>query len=254
DHLSLPSIRAEGLIHLAPLILLPPLLPRLEKLGVKRIIAFGSTSRFTKQNSSDPDERAFARDLAAAEETIAKFCAERSISWTIFRPTLIYGCGMDRNITIITKFIRQFGFFPLIGEGNGLRQPVHADDLASACMAVLDNPLIFNRAYDLSGGETLKYRKMVERIFQALGKPARFLRIPLPLFVGLMHIASLLPRYRFLSGEMVRRMNQDLCFDHAEASRDFDYSPRGFRPNAADLDRREFHAGISHLGRLPERG
>jgi hypothetical protein len=35
-------------IHAAPLWLLPPLLPSLRRLGVTRLIAFGSTSRHTK--------------------------------------------------------------------------------------------------------------------------------------------------------------------------------------------------------------
>jgi nucleoside-diphosphate-sugar epimerase len=235
----LPQVEAAFLIHLAPLPLLPGLLPSLAASGMKRVIAFGSTSRFSKQNSSDGDERAFAFKLVQAEEKIASFCEPLGIPWTVFRPTLIYGCGKDRNITVIAKFIRRFGFFPLLGETKGLRQPVHADDLALACLAVLNNPIAFNRAYDLSGGETLSYRQMVERIFQGLGKSPKFLRCPVRAFQTLMKIASLLPRYRYLSGAMARRVNEDLCFDHGEARRDFGFSPRRFEPSAADLSPRD---------------
>jgi nucleoside-diphosphate-sugar epimerase len=250
----LPIVDAAFLIHLAPLPLLPRLLPSLIASGFMRVIAFGSTSRFSKQNSSDAEERDFALQLVQAEREIASCCEHSRIPWTVFRPTLIYGCGKDRNITVIAKFIRRFGFFPLLGETKGLRQPVHADDLALACLSVLDNPAAFNRAYDLSGGETLSYRQMVERIFEGLGKSPKFLPAPLLVFQALMKIASLLPRYRYLSGAMARRMNEDLYFDHAEASRDFGYSPRGFRPNADDLTPRGFHVGNNHLGRLPKHG
>jgi len=249
-----PRVDAATLIHLAPLPLLPRFLPSLVAGGLKRVIAFGSTSRFSKQNSSDAEERSFALRLIQAEQAIALCCEPSGIPWTVFRPTLIYGCGKDKNVTVIAKFIRRFGFFPLLGETKGLRQPVHADDLALACLSVLDNPAAFNRAYDLSGGETLSYRQMVERIFEGLGESPKFLRAPLPVFQALMKIASLLPRYRYLSGAMALRINENLCFDHSEASRDFGYSPRGFRPSSDDLAPRGLYAGNNRIGKLPEHG
>ena len=48
---------------------------------------------------------------------------------------------------------------------------------------------------------------------------------------GLIAMVSLLPRCRYVSGEMAQRMNMDLCFDHSEATRDFGYAPRKFEPD-----------------------
>ena len=42
----------------------------------------------------------------------------------------------------------------------------------------LDQPATFNKAYNVSGGETFSYRQMVEKIFGSLGKPARFFTVP----------------------------------------------------------------------------
>jgi GT2 family glycosyltransferase/nucleoside-diphosphate-sugar epimerase len=226
----LADVPAETLIHLAPLPLLPAFLQRLTDGPLERVIAFGSTSLFSKRDSRDPKEREFARALADAEAAIAAYCEPRGIVWTVFRPTLIYGCGMDKNIAAITRFIRRFGFFPVIGDGRGLRQPVHADDLAQACVAIMDHPDAFNRAYDLTGAETLTYRAMVERIFTTEARKPRFLGVPLSLFQAAMKVASRWPGYRHLSGEMATRMIVDLCFDHAEATRGFGYAPRCFEP------------------------
>jgi nucleoside-diphosphate-sugar epimerase len=109
-----------------------------------------------------------------------------------------------------------------------VREPVHADDLAVACVAVLDRPSTFNRAYNLSGGSTLTYLEMVEHIFASLGKRPRILRVPLPLLRAGLAALSLLPAYRFLSADMADRLNEHLCFDHHDAERDFGYAPRGF--------------------------
>ena len=91
--------------------------------------------------------------------------------YTIFRPTLIYGVGRDRNVADIARFAKRFGVFPILGKGLGLRQPVHAADLAEACILAVDSSASFNRIYNLSGGETLTYREMVERVFRPWVSP-----------------------------------------------------------------------------------
>jgi nucleoside-diphosphate-sugar epimerase len=112
---------------------------------------------------------------------LCQFLRERlAIAYTIFRPTLIYGAGRDRNIADIARFVRRFGVFPILGKGIGLRQPVHAADLAEACLLAVDSSASFNRVYNLSGGETLTYRQMVERVFQAMGKRGRVVSLPQP--------------------------------------------------------------------------
>jgi nucleoside-diphosphate-sugar epimerase len=224
----LPEVNAQALIHLAPLWLLPPLLPVLNSLQIERVIGFGSTSLFSKASSPDASERHLAARFAATEETIDHFRGTFETNWTIFRPTLVYDCVRDKNVTVIARFIQRFGFFPLLGKAEGLRQPVHADDLAEACIMALDKAHTYRRSYNMSGGETLSYRQMVEKIFRSLGKPIRFVVIPAWLFRWAIGILKLLPGKQSMTPEMATRMNIDLCFDHADATRDFGYSPRAF--------------------------
>jgi nucleoside-diphosphate-sugar epimerase len=223
---------AEVLIHLAPLRLLPAILPGFLGRGGRRVICFGTTSRFSKAASGNAYEQAFAAAQIAAERQIADICAAAGAHWTLFRPTLIYGCGMDRNVTVIARLIRRFGLFPLFGAASGQRQPVHADDLAAACVAAIANPQTFDKAYDLAGGETLSYRQMVERIFAALHRPARFVTVPMAAFRVALGLISLIPRFRDFNAEMAKRMNDDLVFDSSEATRDFGYAPRTFQPES----------------------
>ncbi len=228
---------ADALIHLAPLRTLPSLLPHLAGKGIKRVIAFGSTSLFTKQNSGNHDERAMIRKLQSAEEELEAHCASAGIQWTVFRPTLIYSFGRDKNVTTIARFVRHFRFFPLVGKGVGLRQPVHAEDLAVACIAALDNPATFSKAYNLSGGETLTYRQMVTRIFDEMGKKPVILTIPLIILRGLLYLLSSLPSFRHFNPEMANRINQDMHFDHSKATRDFGFTPRSFAPEIKMIER-----------------
>jgi nucleoside-diphosphate-sugar epimerase len=224
----LMAITATLAFHLAPLWLLPKRIDDLAALGVRRLIAFGSTSRFTKMGSANPYERDVARRLADAEDATAQGCARHGIAWTIFRPTIIYGGGRDRSLTSLARVIRRFGFFPVAGAARGLRQPVHADDLALACLLARDAGATFGRAYDLTGGSTLSYRAMLAVIAQGVGRRPRLLTLPLPAVRAAVRCARLWPRYRHLSPEMANRMNEDLCFDSGEAARDFGYTARPF--------------------------
>jgi nucleoside-diphosphate-sugar epimerase len=221
---------AQVLIHIAPLRLLSGFLPRFLAAGGRRVVCFGTTSRYSKALSPDPLEQAFARDQVAAEARVAELCEATGADWTLFRPTLIYGAGMDRNVTVIARLIRRFGVFPLFGAAAGRRQPVHADDLAAACVAALGEPRSFNRAYDLTGAETLSYRQMVERIFAAENRRPRFISVPLLLFRVAMWFVSRILRFKDFNPEMARRMNEDLIFDSRPAISDFGYAPRRFEP------------------------
>jgi nucleoside-diphosphate-sugar epimerase len=208
------------------------LLPDFLDKGGRRVICFGTTSRYSKAVSGDMKEQAFAAEQIAAESRVIELSEAASAAWTVFRPTLIYGMGMDRNVTVIARTIRRFGVFPLFGAASGRRQPVHADDLAAACVAVLAEPKTFNSAYDLAGGETLDYRAMVERIFAAERRTPRFLPVPLAAFRAAMWCMSCIPRFKDFNVEMARRMNEDLVFDSGDAARDFGFSPRRFEPGA----------------------
>lgn len=227
----MPDVSAGTLIHTASLWLLPGWLEKFHASGVRRVIAFSSTSRFTKLASASAYELDVVNKLIAAEEHVAAECERLGMAWTIFRPTLIYGgAGGDRNVADIARLIRKFGFFPVFGSASGRRQPVNAADLAQACGLSLAAPASYNKAYNLSGGETLTYIDMVRRIFDTLGRPPRFVRIPMAAFRLAVKLARLHPRFAHLTPDMALRMQADLVFDHSEATRDFDYRPGRFDP------------------------
>lgn len=232
---SLHPLEIGDWVCVAPIWVLPQYFPMLEACGARRVVAISSTSLFTKTASSDPVEVATVARLAEGEARLRTWAESRGVEWVILRPTLIYGLGRDKNIAEVARFIRRLGFFPLLGKAMGLRQPVHAEDVAGACLAALKSPLAANRGYNVSGGETLPYREMVSRVFAALQKRPRLVTIPLVIFRMAVACLRLLPRYRHWSAAMAERMNRDLVFDHAEAARDLGYAPRPFRLALQDV-------------------
>lgn len=224
--LTQPSI----LFHCAGIPLLPHILANLpDNAPLQRVLAFSSTSALSKQTSADAEERAIAMQLHQTEQASIDYCNQHQIAWTLFRPTLIYGCGRDQNVTFIARFIQRWGFFPVFGAALGLRQPVHADDLAQACLQAWNNNTTHAQIYTLSGGETLSYRAMLTTIFEYLDRKPRIITVPLPLLQLSLFVLRVLPRFRHLNSTMARRMNQNLVYDHHAAQRDFAYQARAFR-------------------------
>jgi nucleoside-diphosphate-sugar epimerase len=198
-------------------------------------VVFSSSSVETKRASDNPAEREQIRDMLALESELQLSAKTRGSKLVIFRPTLIYGCGLDTNISQLAKWIRRFGFMPVNGRATGLRQPVHADDLASVAVTALLSEVVCPDVMTLTGGETLSYSDMVSRIFSALEKPVRLLHLPQWLFVLLVNLASRLKAGGGINGEMVKRQKLDLVFDKRVAQEIFSYDPRPFEPAAEDF-------------------
>ncbi len=230
-----PEISLHVWISLAPIWKLPEHFSMLEAYGAKRVVALSSTSRFTKDNSSDPAEQDIAHKLQAGEKQLQAWAESKGIEWVTIRPTLIYGLGRDRNISEIARFICRWGFFPLLGRAQGLRQPVHAEDVARACYASALSQSGINQAYNICGGETLPYMDMVSRVFAALGKRPHFTRIPHWLWAIAIATIRLLPRFRHWSINMVDRMNSDMVFDDNKIKVTLGITPRPFNLEARDL-------------------
>jgi len=219
------------LVHCAPIWLLPAHMDTFYTAGIKRMIVFGSTSIVSKKSSANTQEQRLVEQLVSAEQKLGDYCARESISLTILRPSMIYGYGLDQNISRIAAFIDRFGFAVLVGKADGLRQPVHAQDLVDTVLAIRDNSSNFEKTYNLAGGESLSYTNMIKRIFKALDKRVIIVPLPLPVVRFALKVAAAMSSFAY-TAEMADRMNQDLIFDYSDASADFNYHPQKFLANA----------------------
>lgn len=195
-----------------------------------RVVAFGSTSASTKQDSRDEAERELARRLLGAEARLHAAAEARGAAATLLRPTLVYGAGRDATLTRIAAMARRWGRFVLPTRAEGLRQPVHVDDLAAAALAACEAQAAHGRAYDLPGGERLPYREMVARVLACVEPRPALHALPMPVFLALLRLAQARGIAGGLGPGAVARMREDLVFDATPAARDFGYAPREFRP------------------------
>lgn len=226
----------EGLIFCGPLDLAAPLVEKLAPHGLKAVVAFSSASIHFKQRSTDPDDRKLVARLREGEAALRAACTAHGISGTILRPTLIYGCGLDENVTMLAGLIRRMPILPVPVGAHGLRQPVHARDLAILALKAVEAARPGFETYDAPGGEALPYSGMLRRVARLLDlwRPV----IPVP---GLIRAYTLARRLGFLaagpSPVQLERMCMPLAVDGAPAFSAFDWRPQGFLAGGLeDLD------------------
>jgi hypothetical protein len=223
-------IAPEGavIISLIPLWLLAQFLPRF--IGVKAIIAVGTTNLFGKPNSKE--ERKIAAHFDNAGALLREWCKRSFVHFTLLRPTMVYDGRGDKNITRLAHFIRKTHFVPVAAPAKGLRQPIHADDVARAVMGAINNEAAQDKVFTIAGGEVLSYRVMVERVFEAMGLKPRLLMLPSEWLTKFFHGTEALGilRDKSFGNTIFQRMNEDLIFDVAEGVKVLGYEPRGFSP------------------------
>jgi nucleoside-diphosphate-sugar epimerase len=203
--------------------------------GLERLVALSSTSVLSKRGSPDPAERALAGRLTAAEAELASLADRVGARLVILRPTMIYDGHDDGNVAAIAAWVARWGWFPLAGTARGLRQPVHADDVAAACLAALGHPAP-RPAYTLSGGEPLPFRELVHRTCLAHGLSPRVVHLPGWAWRPLAAAGRCLGLAAEATAGMAARMNEDLVFDHSAATADLGFQPRPFAPDPRTLE------------------
>ena len=197
----------------------------LEKQGVApaaKIIVTSSMSVLTKQGSAQPDEQALVALLQRGEQNLATQAERLGMQWTVLRPTLVYGAGVDRSLTPIVARARRTRVFP-IPMVHGLRQPVHADDIAQAVLAALQGDAAAGQTLQIGGGERLDYQQMFRRVHASIGTPTLPLYLPR---TALRMLAAAVPRAR----GPVSRLEQDLIADNTALTELLGVRPRPFAP------------------------
>ena len=232
DPTALDSGAIRRWITLCPLWVVPDHFAWLESLGIRSLVALSSTSLITKRASSDPVERAVAARLVAAESSVAQWAADRGVDVCVLRPTMIYDGVTDGNIARIAAFVSRRGWFPVAGPARGLRRPVHADDVAAACVAAVERMPLASPSYTLSGRDPLPFSDLVAAVFGASGLPPRIVHVPRPLVAVLLPLARRLGIAAGATSGMAARMNDDLDFGHAAATADLGFRPRPFMPRS----------------------
>ena len=159
--------------------------------GVKRLLFLGSTCIYPRMAPQPiPEAALLTSELEKTNEGYAlakisglKLCEflrrERGLLYHSLMPTNLYGPGDNYDIvhghvlpTLIRKFETMKDVVPLWGTGKAIREFLHVDDLAAACLFALEleNP---PDLMNVGSGEEVTIRELAEAVKAVTGSTAK---------------------------------------------------------------------------------
>lgn len=124
---------------------------------------------------SDP----YALSKYEAEEALRQLSYETGMEVVIIRPPLVYGVGVKANFQKMMKWLKRGLPLPLGALTNNLRSFVYVETLADLIAICVDHPAAANETFFVSDDEDLSTVGLLQKMGNALGSPAKLIKIPI---------------------------------------------------------------------------
>lgn len=166
---------------------------------------------YTEVSACQP-RNAYERSKYQGEQIALDYARQEDLRLTVLRPTIVFGPRTEGPADSFLAWLRaiQRGRFRFIGSGSGAANYVYVDDVAAACVGVIDRPETIGHIYHVADPTT---------IGELIAHMAHTLRVPLPrsLPVPMAYAAAL--TFEVASRVLRRPMPLTLARLHALTSR-----------------------------------
>jgi nucleoside-diphosphate-sugar epimerase len=125
---------------------------------------------------------AYGQGKLDAEDVFLEAHAKSGFPLTMFRPSHCYGPGAalldiwGYDASLVSRF-RAGQSIVVAGDGHGLWQPGHVDDMAKGFVGALGRDVCIGKAYNIVGDEVMTWRVFHERMAEALGLEAKLVTL-----------------------------------------------------------------------------
>lgn len=178
------------------------------------LIAISSTSVFSKVYCKSKDSCSYL-DFVIGEHMIMSALSsmpQYPFKLVILRPTMLWGCRYDKNISFINAVLKRFRFFPVNSVASGLRRPLHYYQLAFILKSLLakrnsypDSIVLAN----IQGPTTISFLQLVHLVRSTVPGITFIFVIP-HFFLKLLN--ALLPSSFGSAISMLCRQSEDLIY------------------------------------------
>lgn len=145
---------------------------------------------------------------------------------TILRPGMVLADGSYGGSSLARALASLPFVTPVVGKGDQLFNPIHANDLAALVIEALSNPA--PNPIDIGGPETIRQTDLLAGLRKWLGlRRAKPLPIPLPLARGMGRVGDAL-RLAPISLTSVQQLQQGVASDITQQSGHFKTKPQAF--------------------------
>ncbi len=143
----------------------------------------------------------------AAEEAVRS----SGLTWTIFRPSVIYGPG-DGFVTLLARMVRRLPVVPVIGSGLQRLQPVPVEHVAEGFARALAFPAAEKQVYEVGGPRPVTMLELLDAVARALGRRrARKVHVPLSVMRPLARALHRLPGFPVSPDQLLMLEEDNTC-------------------------------------------
>ena len=122
----------------------------------------------------------YASSKIAAEDALQKISLQNQFNYTIIRPPLVYGPSVKANFLSMLKWVKSGLPLPL-GSARNLRSLVSVRNLADLIENCATNTAAKNQIFNVSDDHDVSTTELLSAIAAAMNKPARLVKVPLPI-------------------------------------------------------------------------
>lgn len=172
----------------------------------------------------------YAKSKLLAEKIVLEFCKEKNLHGVIIRPPGVYGPKDHKNsaTSLIFKQIKK-GYFPLIGDGNNLKEFCYVKNLCEGAILCAEKETK-SKIYLISDERPYSFKEIILTIAKVLNINLKIIR--LPWFAGyfgglifeiILKIMNLPPKF---SRETIYKLVNNFYFDISKIKDELGYRPK----------------------------
>jgi nucleoside-diphosphate-sugar epimerase len=209
--------------------------------GVERLVHLSSLTvlglprdgRLVDENSpyasSPPDP--YTQSKIAGEKLVREIDGSSGLSATVIRPGVIWGPGDITIVPRIVALLRQ-GRMIYLDQSRNLLGLSHVENLGEACLLAANNPACAGQTYNITDGEEITAREVIDRLADLVEAPRPRRSLP---FWAAYAMATLMEKTARVAGRTqappmtpygVRLVACNCRYDLSKAKRDLAYQPR----------------------------
>jgi nucleoside-diphosphate-sugar epimerase len=170
---------------------------------------------YTAEDQSAPIDP-YGISKCEAEDALRQLADETGMEVVIIRPPLVYGPGVKANFYSMMRWLEKGVPLPL-GAIHNKRSFIALDNLIDLIITCIAHPAAANQTFLAGDGEDLSTTELLQRLGDALGKPARL--IPIPVWL-LNTVAMLLGKH-----DVAQRLCNSLQVDISKTCELLDWQP-----------------------------
>jgi nucleoside-diphosphate-sugar epimerase len=154
---------------------------------VPRLVHFSSTSVYGRQTGIIDENSSWQRtgdfysdSKIAAEEIVLEASHQHQISFTILRPSLVYGPYDYKYVPRVTANIVK-GRMPIVGRGDSTAAVVYGEDVAELALLAAESDSASGQVFNVSGGELVSWKEFFTTLAALVGKRLPRVHLPVPI-------------------------------------------------------------------------